>query len=68
LAGNEGVTVRWGAAAAGLGADVVVVEDAYGFAGVVEVVVAGFAGVVVVAAAFGVVAHAARVDELEKPR
>jgi hypothetical protein len=67
LAGNEGATVRWGAAAAGLGADVEV-EGAYGFAGVVEVAVAGFAGVVVVAAGFGAVAHAARVDELEKPR
>jgi hypothetical protein len=67
LAGNEGATVRWGAAAAGLGADVVV-EDAYGFAGVVEAVAVDFAGVVVVAAGFGAVAHAARVDELEKPR
>jgi hypothetical protein len=53
LAGNEGATVRWGAAAAGLGVEVVVVD---------------FAGVVVVAAGFGAVAHAARVDELEKPR
>jgi hypothetical protein len=68
LAGNEGVTVLWGVAVAVLVADAVV-EDVDGFAVVVDVVAAGFAGVVVGAAAFGAVAaHAARVDEVEKPR
>jgi hypothetical protein len=70
LAGKEGVTVLWGAGAAGLGADAELVEEAAGFAVVVVVeVVAGFAGVVVVAAAaLGVVVHAARIEEDAKPR
>jgi hypothetical protein len=71
LAANEGTTVRC----------TVVDADATGFAGVVAVVVAGFAGVadgvigfaavaaVVIAAAFGAVAvHAGRYAEDEKLR
>jgi hypothetical protein len=58
LAGKEGTTVRCGAA----GLAGVVVLEAAGFAGVVEV------DVDAVGAAFGVLAHAARIDEDAKLR
>jgi hypothetical protein len=72
LAGKEGTTVRCGvAAAAGLaaGGDVEAVACLAGVVDVVDVVVEGFAAVVVVAAAFGAgLAHAERVEVDEMVR